>query len=105
MGILGRLFGKSGGKPSGGSGKISVYGVMMQTGTKVATKRCDIDGRTFPCPANPPNIFTLNTDDWALDIGGYCPRCPGYRCQDHARFGDGARIVCARCGTELTGGP
>lgn len=105
MGFLSKLFGKSPAKPSSGGGRISVYAVVMQAGGTVATKRCDIDGRTFPCPARPPSIFTLDTSGWALDVGGYCPNCRGYRCEQHAKFGEAAEIQCARCGTALTGGP
>ena len=105
MGFLGKLFGKSDATPAGGGGKISVYAVCMQSGIATSSKKCDLDGRTFPCPANPPTIFTLDTSSWALDIGGYCPRCSGYRCERHAKFGEQAQILCAKCGTELTGGP
>lgn len=106
MGLLDKLFGK---KPaaSGGGGRISLLALNLQQGQPTSTQKCGIDGRSFPCPKGPTKVITADTDRWAIDIGGYCDHCPGYRCHEHAKWVEVEPMTwmlgCARCGNPMRG--
>ena len=108
MGFLSKLFGKTPARPSvGGSGKISMYAMTLQQKYEVSSRRCGVDGRTFPCPSITHTIITANIDGFALDVGGYCPNCRDFRCHNHVEFKAvdnlAYGIFCTECGTRVSG--
>ena len=95
MGFLKGIFGNSKPGPAapgrpmpqpGVSGSSSIAGLLVQQKAPLTPERCGTCGTTF---MNPQWMFTLVTKqplDFRLDVGGYCPRCSAYRCQQHTRL-------------------
>jgi hypothetical protein len=105
MGLLDKLFGKK--SSGGGSGRISLGAINLQQGGGLNAKRCDVCGRTFPCPERSQNVVTLDVNGFTLDIGGYCDRCAGFRCPEHSKWLETAThtwgIGCTECGGRMRG--
>ena len=102
-------------------GAASLAGLLLKQNTPLAPQRCGACGTTF---MNPQWMFTLITQEpysFVLDVGGYCPRCGAYRCQNHTRIQNVPRpsmrlpdqsltpflygMVCGVCGSALQQGP
>jgi hypothetical protein len=103
------------------SGSSSIAALLVQQKVPLAPERCGTCGTTF---MDPQWMFTLITRDpagFTLDVGGFCPACSAYRCQNHARLRNVERpnvpmpdpslkplmwgMTCASCGSALQQGP
>ena len=105
MGILNKLFGKTPARPPV-SGKMSLYGLTLQQKGNLSSRRCGIDGATFPCPSITLTVITTRIEDFALDVGGYCDNCKAFRCHNHLEFqadGVGHTIICTHCRRQVRG--
>ncbi len=107
MGILNKLFGKSGSKSSSSGGRISMAAMTLQQNHKVTPQSCGVDGRTFPCPTITHTVITADINRFGLDVGGYCSSCRDFRCQNHCEFKEMEKmafgIFCSICGNRVTG--
>jgi hypothetical protein len=69
---------------------MSVLNIANRAGGTV-DRVCGICQRTFRLPIDnlvivrPPGVPV----EWDIDVGGYCPRCRGYRCERHIDKRDG----------------
>src|SRR6185436_14211907 len=104
-------------------GRISIAGILRQTGAKVTAARCGVSG----CGLSFASLGSITAtvprrQDYILDSGGFCPKCVSYVCPRHAKLIDKSGpflsklkmnipvqeftlsifgIGCGKCGTEL----
>lgn len=107
--------------PYSAPGASSIAGLLVRQNTPLVPQRCGACGTTFMDPQWMFTVITQEPFGFLLDVGGYCPHCSAYRCQNHARIQNVARptmrlpdqsltpflygMVCAQCGTALQPGP
>ena len=107
MGFLNKLFGKTSASTSTGGGRMSMMALTVQQNHKLSSRRCGLDGQTFPCPSITHTVITGDINRFALDVGGYCPSCRDFRCHDHVEFKEMESMTfgihCLSCGTRVTG--